>query len=393
MSGANASPTRSASATARSLKTRSASATARSLKTRSASATARSLKKGRSNQEMSGANASPTGRSNQEMSGLGDLLKKFEGKRVVVFGDLVADVFVYGEISRISREAPVLILSHRETQVVPGGGANAIHNLATLGARPIPVGIVGDDAEGHALLDFFSKLGIDISGIRVFKSYRTPTKMRILAGAVHSQRQQIVRLDSGGPVQDNTIHASLERKLYSAISGADALLVSDYGYDVATPHLVAKAQSNGVPATIDSRFALQRFRRMTAATPNEPEVEACLGIRIGHDIKKLEWAGRTLLRKLRHDALVITRGKDGMALFEKGKKTVHIPIYGSDEIADVTGAGDTVIATFTLAVAAGGSYVEAARLANYAGGIVVMKYGTRPVTYEELCKAVEGTAV
>ena len=128
---------------------------------------------------------------------------------------------------------------------------------------------------------------------------------------------------------------------------------------------------------------------MTAATPNEPEVEAAMATSIGNDANKLESAGRTLLRKLQHNALLITRGKQGMALFERGKKTVHIPIYGSDEIADVTGAGDTVIATFTLALAAGASYYDAARLANYAGGIVVMKYGTRPVTYEELMKAVE----
>jgi rfaE bifunctional protein kinase chain/domain len=143
-----------------------------------------------------------------------------------------------------------------------------------------------------------------------------------------------------------------------------------------------------MPATIDSRFALQSFSGMTAATPNEPEVEAALGISIGNDAKKLEAAGRTLLRKLKHEALLITRGKDGMALFEPGRRTVHIAVHGTDEIADVTGAGDTVIATFTLGLAAGASFEEAARLANYAGGIVVMKYGTRPATYNELKQAV-----
>lgn len=326
------------------------------------------------------------------MSRLRELIGKFKGKRVVVFGDLVADVFVYGEISRISREAPVLILNHRETQVVPGGGANAIHNLRALGAKPVPVGIVGDDLEGHQLVEFFSKLGVDVSGIRVARSYRTPTKMRILAGAVHSQRQQIVRLDSGGPIQDDKVNTGFERKLKLVLANASALLVSDYGYGLVTPQLVSKIRSNGIPATIDSRFSLESYSKMTAATPNEPEVEAALGTTIGNDAKKLEWAGRTLLRKLKHDALLITRGKDGMALFERGKKTVHIPIHGTDEIADVTGAGDTVIATFTLALAAGGSYYEAARLANYAGGIVVMKYGTRPVMFEELAKAVEEDA-
>lgn len=318
------------------------------------------------------------------MNGLQELLKKFKGQRVVVLGDFVADVFVYGEISRISREAPVLVLNHRESQVVPGGGANAVHNLRALGADPLPVGLVGNDNEGHELVRFFSKLGIDTSGMRMTKSYRTPTKMRILAGAVHSQRQQIVRLDSGGPSAKTNERPFLQRKLKSLLPRANALLVSDYGYGAITPELVAALGRIKVPSTIDSRFALTEFQGMMAATPNEPEVETALGITIGNDMDKLEWAGRTLLRKLKHDALLITRGKDGMALFERGKKTDHIPIHGSDEIADVTGAGDTVIAAFTLALAAGGSFADAARIANYAGGIVVMKHGTRPVTYKEL---------
>ena len=323
------------------------------------------------------------------MNDLRSVVERFKEKRVVVFGDLVADVFLYGEISRISREAPVLILNHRETQVVPGGGANAIHNLWALGAKPVPVGLVGEDAEGQQLLEYFSTVGIDISGIRVAKSYRTPTKMRILAGAVHSQRQQIVRLDSGGPIQEEKTRNGIEQKLKLALNDADALLISDYGYALVTPELVSGIRKNSIPATIDSRFSLLSFSNMTAATPNEPEVEAALATTIGNDANKLESAGRTLLRRLQHKALLITRGKQGMALFERGKKTIHIPIYGSDEIADVTGAGDTVIATFTLALAAGASYYDAARLANYAGGIVVMKYGTRPVTYEELIRAVE----
>jgi D-glycero-beta-D-manno-heptose-7-phosphate kinase len=323
------------------------------------------------------------------MNRLRPLVESFKNKRIVVFGDLVADVFVYGEISRISREAPVLILNHRETQLVPGGGANAINNLRALGATPLPVGLVGEDAEGQQLLDYFSKAGIDISGIRVAKSYRTPTKMRILAGAVHSQRQQVVRLDSGGPIQEEKTRNGIEQKLKLALNNADALLISDYGYALVTPEVVSRIHRNSIPATIDSRFSLLSFSNMTAATPNEPEVEAALATSIGNDAEKLESAGRTLLRRLQHSALLITRGKHGMALFERGKKTVHIPIYGSDEIADVTGAGDTVIAAFTLALAAGASYHDAARLANYAGGIVVMKYGTRPVTYDELLKAVE----
>jgi rfaE bifunctional protein kinase chain/domain len=318
------------------------------------------------------------------MSGLLELLRNFKGKRVVVLGDFVADVFVYGEISRISREAPVLVLNRRETQVVPGGGANAVHNLRALGADPLPIGIVGDDAEGNQLIKHFKKLGIHTGGIQVTRSYRTPTKMRILGGAVHSQRQQIVRLDSGGPTHKTNARGFLERKLKSLVPGSAALLVSDYGYGTISPDLVSSTSIKRIPATVDSRFAMTTFTGMTAATPNEPEVEAALGISIGNDIDKLEWAGRTLMRRLKHEALLITRGKDGMALFQKSAKTTHIPIHGTDEIADVTGAGDTVISVFTLALAAGGTFVDAARLANYAGGIVVMKYGTRPVTYNEL---------
>jgi len=323
------------------------------------------------------------------MNNLQELLRKFKGKRVVVLGDFVADVFVYGEISRISREAPVLVLNRRDTQVVPGGGANAVHNLRALGAEPLPVGLLGDDEEGKQLIQYFRKLGIDTSGIRVTKSYRTPTKMRILAGAVHSSRQQIVRLDSGGPGGKKNERPFLEKKLKSLAPRADALLVSDYGYGTILPGMVSGLAKNGIPSTVDSRFAMTEFTGMTAATPNEPEVEAALGITIGNDMEKLEWAGRTLMRKLKHNALLITRGKDGMALFEKSAKTTHIPIHGNDEIADVTGAGDTVIATFTLALAAGGSFADAARLANYAGGIVVMKHGTRPVTYNELRDAIQ----
>jgi len=326
------------------------------------------------------------------MNCLSDVIDRFKGKRIVVVGDLVADVFVYGEISRISREAPVLILNHRETQIVPGGGANAIHNLWALGAKPFPVGVVGDDAEGQQLLRYFSNLGVDVSGIAVAKSLRTPSKMRILAGAVHSQRQQIVRLDSGSPLQDETIRNAVKGKLKVALKEADALLISDYGYGLATPEIISSIQRKSLTATLDSRFSLMNFSGMTAATPNEPEVEAALGISIGNDQKKLEWAGRTLLRKLKHDAVLITRGKDGMALFERAKKTAHIPIHGSNEVADVTGAGDTVIATFTLALAAGASHYQAAQLANYAGGIVVMKHGTRPVTHDELVEAVNGEA-
>lgn len=320
-----------------------------------------------------------------------DLIKKFKGLRIAVLADLVADVFVYGEISRVSREAPVLILSHNETQLAPGGGGNAVHNLWALGATPLPVGIVGDDSEGNELINYFESLGIDTSGIRKIKSYRTPTKTRILAGAVHSQPQQVLRLDKGKLVDEGVTSKLLKRALSSRLKKADAVLVSDYGYGTVTRDLTEILVDSKLPVTIDSRFLISNYKGLTAATPNEPEVEAALGIQIGNDIEKLEWAGRTLLRRLKHKAILITRGKDGMALFERNRKPTHFEIYGTDEIADVTGAGDTVIATFTLALAAGGTFKIAAQLANYAGGIVVMKHGTRPVFYNELQTAIRNS--
>jgi rfaE bifunctional protein kinase chain/domain len=209
---------------------------------------------------------------------------------------------------------------------------------------------------------------------------------------VHSQRQQIVRLDSGSALDGQQKRTPIEQKLKASLKDADAFLVSDYGYGLVTPQIISRIGRGGLATTIDSRFSLMNFLHLTAATPNEPEVESALGISIGNDAKKLEWAGRTLLRKLKHEAILVTRGKDGMTLFQRGKKTVHIPIHGSDEVTDVTGAGDTVIATFTLGLACGASFYDAARLANYAGGIVVMKHGTRPVTHEELVEAVDGEA-
>jgi rfaE bifunctional protein kinase chain/domain len=174
----------------------------------------------------------------------------------------------------------------------------------------------------------------------------------------------------------------------------DGVLVSDYGFGLVTADVVqaavATAARHGVPVTVDSRYAMLAFRGMTAVTPNEPEVEAALGIDIGRDVEKLEEAGRTLLRRLGVEAVLITRGGDGMALFERGRPPVHIPIFGSDQVSDVTGAGDTVIATFTLALAAGAGFEDASRLANYAGGIVVMKQGTATVSAVELENAVAG---
>ena len=332
----------------------------------------------------------------KEADRLKKIVEAFPKITVTVLGDLVADEFVFGEISRVSREAPVLILKHRERTVVPGGAANAANNLADLGVNVLPVGIVGDDEPGRMLLKHFRHKRIPVSGVLKDKSYTTVTKTRILAGMAHTSRQQVVRVDRE-PLQAPTTH--LTRELYLAARNyahaSDALLVSDYGYGAATPAIVTALREKGklvsTPIVLDSRYRLLQYSGATAATPNEPEVEEALGIRIGQDWTKVVAAGEQVMARMKLQSLLITRGRDGMVAFDHKHKPVDIPIVGSDQVADVTGAGDTVIAAFTAALAAGATTEEAAQLANYAGGIVVMKRGTATVSREELLRAIERT--
>ncbi|MCU1312026.1 MAG: hypothetical protein JWO20_3151 [Candidatus Angelobacter sp.] len=322
------------------------------------------------------------------------IVESFPRVSVAVLGDLVADEFIYGEIARVSREAPVLILKHRERTVLPGAGANAIYNLADLGVNVLPIGVVGDDEPGRLLLRAFRQKHIPISGIMKIKGRSTVTKTRILAGQTHSSRQQVVRVDRE---PEDGLDALTKRELVLAANGyakaADALLVSDYGYGAASPEMLnavrAKNNLNGIAVTLDSRYRMLEYTGITAATPNEPEVEEALNVKIGTDTERLYAAGKSILQKMKMDSLIITRGRHGMVSFERGNKPVEIPIHGTDDVADVTGAGDTVIATFTAALAAGADPEDAARLANCAGGIVVMKRGTATVSADELRHCLE----
>jgi len=321
----------------------------------------------------------------------------FQEVSITVLADLVADEFVFGEIARVSREAPVLILKHRERTVVPGGGGNAVMNLASLGVNVLPVGVVGDDEAGCLLIEHFKQHKISSSGIQRLKGHTTTTKTRILAGMSHTSRQQVVRVDRE-PEPLGELHPALLGLVNAAreyATASDALLVSDYGYGAATPRLLTFVKSNcclkDKPITVDSRYRLLEYEGATAATPNEPEVEEALHIRIGHDNEALFRAGDRLMNELALESLIITRGRDGMVAFEKGAKPLPIPIHGSDQVVDVTGAGDTVIAAFTAALAAGADTPTAAHLANIAGGLVVMKRGTATVSNKELLAAIEAS--
>jgi rfaE bifunctional protein kinase chain/domain len=326
-----------------------------------------------------------------------ELIDRFTQPRVVVFGDLIADEFVYGRVARVSREAPVLILEYDSTEMLPGGAGNAAHNAAALGGHVTVVGLAGRDDAGRRMLNSLPP-NVSRAGVLSPADYQTPVKTRILAGGIHSAKQQVVRIDRRiAPVAERHRTAA-ERAVRTALRKADAVLVSDYGSGLVSPRFVAslardiRGAGRPVPILIDSRYALTRYSRLTACTPNESEVEQVLGLRINDNLRVLERAGRTLLKTTRMGAVLITRGSRGMALFEPDRPTAHIPIFGSDQIADVTGAGDTVMATMTLALSAGASFEEAARLANYAGGLVVMKRGTATVSPDELRHAVESDA-
>ena len=324
------------------------------------------------------------------------LVDRLSSRRALVIGDIIADEFIYGEVARVSREAPVLILKYDATEMVGGGAGNAANNVAALGGRARLSGLVGRDPEGRRLLSSLHR-GVDRTQIVRARGFRTPVKTRILAGGIHSAKQQVVRIDreAGGPL-DEAVSAVLAKKLVPALDDCDAVLLSDYGSGVVTPALVAivhralasRRRQQPVPVLVDSRYRLLEYRGLTACTPNESEVEQVLGVHIDDDPEALERAGRLLLKRTAMEALLMTRGSRGMALFQPKQATIHIPIFGSDEVADVTGAGDTVLAAFGLALAAGASFYEAARLANYAGGLVVMKRGTATVSAAEIADAV-----
>ncbi|MEE3202390.1 MAG: PfkB family carbohydrate kinase [Acidobacteriota bacterium] len=326
------------------------------------------------------------------------LAEQFNGRRIIVVGDIIADEYMYGQLSRLSREAPVPILSYDGTTVVPGGAANAASNVATLGGQADLIGLAGRGGVDRKVIQ---ALPPEVDTARLLRpaGYHVPVKTRILAGGQHSARQQIVRVDrDSSPVDSTVFKKKIARAASAALSNADAVIISDYGSGLITPELVEtlktqltkRRRRRQVPVVADSRYNLIRFRGCTACTPNQAEVEASLGISIDDNAPNLETAGRTLLKRTRARGVVITLGSRGMAVFAPGRRTDHIAIYGSDEVADVTGAGDTVIATLTLALSAGASLYEAACLANYAGGLVVLKRGTATVSGDELVAAIHG---
>ena len=306
----------------------------------------------------------------------------------MVIGDLIADEYIYTHCNRVSREAPVLILRYETKKVILGGGANAVHNIKTLGAEVLPVGIIGKDEMGLSLLNLMRGKKIPTDFIYIQDKYPTITKTRVLAGSHHTTKQQVVRIDREPDYSlNNEAEKFIINVLEKNIDKIDALLISDYGLGVCSPQIKAKinhlACCTKKIITVDSRYEALSYQGVTALTPNEPEIERALQQSIQND-EDVKACGQLTLQKTGCRGILITRGKKGMFILQETGEFSYIPIYGEDEVADVTGAGDTVISTFTLALAAGAAMVEAAELANYAGGIVVMKSGTAPVYWKEL---------
>jgi rfaE bifunctional protein kinase chain/domain len=327
-------------------------------------------------------------------AGLAALVPKLAGRRVLVVADLVVDEFVITGEPRVSREAPVLILKYRDRRFLPGGGANAVANVAALGGKPVVLGEVGNDEAGRMLLRELASLGADVEHVLVRRGMRTPRKTRFLAGDKNVALQQVVRIDRiETPPADARLARQALRSAESLAARCEAVLASDYGLGFVTPELVAAARrataKSGAPVALDSRYRLLEHAGVTIATPSEVEIESALG-RPFADRDAVERAGRETLEALGAKALVLTRGSQGMMLFEPARPTLEIAAFGSGTVADVTGAGDTVIATLTLALAAGAKVADAARLANAAAGIKVTKLGTATVSADELRAALSG---
>ncbi len=329
-----------------------------------------------------------------DLLALTEYVDRFPTKTVVVLGDFVADAFQTGDITRVSREAPVLILRHRETEIVPGGGANAANNFVALGAKVTPITAVGDDEVGRHLINKFREKKVNVGGIVRVPGWTTPTKTRFMAGWAHTVGQQVLRVDYEPSTElPDAARKKLRQSLLAKIGNADALAISDYGFGVATPHEARQANAHmkkDIPVTLDSRYRLHEYKRagITAATPNEAEMETLHHTAIGKNLTELQRCGEATCKEMKLRSLLVTRGRDGMTLFQPGRVPIHIAVHGSDQAVDVTGAGDTVLATYTLALTCGASPLEAAHLANIAGGLVVMKRGTATVSQYELLEAI-----
>ena len=317
------------------------------------------------------------------------LIDKFEGKKICVIGDIIADVYIYGMPYKLSREAPVVVVKYEEEKLYPGSAGNTINNLLALGAHVFPLGCVGKDDVGQRLIAYFSKYqNIDMHGLLQHDG-RTVTKTRILAGDTHTTKQQVIRIDrEDGRETPGYLKSVLKERLMAIGPDMDGFVFSDYEYGLIDEEIVEYGRMIAKDKTVvgDSRFNLRQFTGFTLITPNESEAYTLAGLDPHAGAEEM---GNKIMSFMEVEALLVTRGNKGMSLFLRNGEIHHIPISGTDEIADVTGAGDTVAAAVTLSLASGADFLTASKIANHAAGIVVMKRGTAVVTVDELRRAIE----
>ena len=325
--------------------------------------------------------------------GLPRFIERFAGKKICVVGDIIADVFILGKPYRLSREAPVVVVKYEGSSIYPGSAGNTINNLSALGAKVYPIGFIGDDSIGNKLMDFFASAGgVDTGGIIRHRG-DTVTKTRILAGDTHVSKQQVIRIDRDEAGRRSPKEKGLfMEKLASICPHMDAVVVSDYGHGAVSSKVIEymKILANDKIVVGDSRYSLKKFAGFTIITPNESEAYSLSGL--GED-RPIEEVGKRILESMHLASLLVTRGNRGMTLFLKDGNVYHIPISGKDDVADVTGAGDTVCAAVALSLASGADFLDASRIANYAAGIVVMKRGTATLTVDELKRSIENGGV
>lgn len=320
------------------------------------------------------------------------LLESFRGRRVAVVGDFLLDEYIIGDSSRVSREAPIVVVDYRETVHHPGGASNAAQNITSVGAGAVAVGVHGDDREGDTLVSLLQSKGVDTSPLVRAEGYATPLKLRIMAGEMNAQKQQVARVDrSTRLAADAGLARRLDEAAATALETCDAALISDYGVGLVPSELsravIARGRERGIPVVVDSRFDLAAYAGATVATPNEVEALEAIGVREESRLGPGE-LGRRLREVSGIDQFVITRGSQGMLVCGTDSEGT-IGIVGSREATDVTGAGDTVSALVTLSLASGASLVDAARMATYAAAVVVMKRGTATASVAELSEVIE----
>ena len=315
-------------------------------------------------------------------------LKKFNKINILIIGDMVADVYLKGNISRVSREAPVLVLEHAGEKVVPGGAANVVHNVATLGGQAFAVGLIGNDKAGGGLRDILNDKNVETTGLIVEENRPTITKTRIIAGGSATVSQQIVRIDQEmkSPILSQT-EESFINILKQVIDKIDAVVLSDYGSgmlsDKIRNFIIESCQEKNIKTIVDSRYDILKFEGVSFVKQNEAEAAKAVGFELTSE-DAVVTAGKILLEKLQAEGIIISRGEQGMSLIQDNGEIHHIPVVDKSEVFDVSGAGDTAVAAFILAIASGAKPVEATKIANFAAGIAVRKLGTATVSNEEL---------